>query len=102
MVKPMGSRVLVEVIKLDEIRGGILIPKHALDREQRAQTKGRFVDAGVLAEECIRDIVPRTEVIFARYSGSQPIEDDGRLFFLINDVDVLAIITENKGDVTDG
>jgi len=92
-VRPLGDRVLVEVLEAEEMtKGGIVLPDNAQEKPQQAKVlavgKGKLLDDGNLAapEVKIGDIV-----IFGKYSGTELKIEDRNLLMMRED-DILGIV----------
>lgn len=117
-IKPVGHRVLVKPIKVEEkYKGGIIVATAKdIDREQRAQTYGVVVAIG---DQCWKDLGNRTvvvsdgnvkeikkegspwckvgdKVLYQKYSGMEISDQSGDYLDLIilADNDITAIIEE--------
>ena len=89
-LKPLGDRVVVEVIEEDEVSAsGIVIPANAREKPQRARVlavgPGRYED-GVRIP---LDLAVDDEVVFAKYGGTE-VSVDGEDYLLLRETDVLA------------
>ena len=91
-VKPLGDRVLVEVLEAEEItKGGIVLPDTVKEKPQQAKVvavgKGKVSDGKVISPEVkVGDVV-----LFGKYSGTELKLDDRELLMLRED-DILGII----------
>jgi len=93
-IKPLGDRIMVEVLEAKEVsRGGILLPDSAKEKPQEAKViaigKGRVSDDGkVIAPEVKVD----DTVLFGKYTGTE-ITIDGREYLILKEEDILAIVS---------
>lgn len=101
MIKPAGHRVLVIPEEVDEKTGSIYLPAETRARMGDAQIFGKVVAVGATAFKAFDDGDPWCQVgdrvAFAKYGGfiiKDP--DDNKLYRLLNDEDICAVIT--KGD----
>ena len=92
-VKPLGDRVLVEVLDAEEVtKGGIVLPDSAQEKPQEAKIvavgKGKVSDEGKLIpmEVKVGDIV-----LFGKYSGTE-IKIEGESYLMLKEDDILGII----------
>lgn len=92
-IKPLGDRVLVEVLEAEEVtKGGIVLPETAKEKPQQAKViavgKGKVADDG-------KTIAPEVQegntVIFGKYSGTELKVDERNLLMLRED-DILGIV----------
>ena len=92
-VKPLGDRVLVEVLEAEEVtKGGIVLPDTAKEKPQQAKVvavgKGKLADDGkVVPLEVKKDDV----VLFGKYSGTELKLEDKNLLML-KEEDILGIV----------
>ncbi|MGB9621556.1 MAG: co-chaperone GroES [Brevinematia bacterium] len=86
-VKPLGDRVLVKVLQIEEkTKGGIYIPQTAQEKTQQ----------GIVEEIGDSDQIKvkvGQKIIYDKYAGTQIKIDDVEYLILRND-DILAIIEE--------
>ncbi|MBT7074910.1 MAG: co-chaperone GroES [Anaerolineae bacterium] len=91
-LRPLGDRVVVELIKDDFSAGGIALPETAKDEPQR----GFVLAAGpglrsVSGERMTMDVVVGDEILFARYGGSS-LKHEGKDLLILREDEILAII----------
>ncbi|MBF0217490.1 MAG: co-chaperone GroES [Candidatus Omnitrophica bacterium] len=92
-IKPLGDRVLVEVLEAEEMtRGGILLPDNAKEKPQQAKVvavgKGKVADDGkVIAPEVKAGDI----ILFGKYSGTE-LKLDERELLMLREEDILGII----------
>lgn len=97
--KPLGSRVLVKPLEVEEkTAGGIFLPDSAIEKDRAVQQDAIIIAMGALAfkHELGGKLIdypdkPKVgdEVRIVKYVGDVFIDDDR--YRLINDVDILAI-----------
>lgn len=92
-LKPLGDRVLVEVMEAEEkTKGGIVLPDNAKEKPQKGKImavgKGKVADDGkVVALEVKKGDV----VLYGKYSGTELKVEDKSLLML-REEDILAIV----------
>ncbi len=91
-VKPLGDKILVEVLEADEkTKGGIILPDTA--KEEKTEGKvisvgaGRYLDTGKIQP---LEVKTGDKVIFGKYSGDE-ILIDGKKHKVIKESEVLAV-----------
>jgi len=92
-VRPLGDRVLVEILEAEEVtKGGIILPDTAQEKPQQAKIvavgTGRITDEG---KEVALKVKDGDVVLFSKYSGTELKIDDKDLLMLKED-DILGII----------
>jgi len=92
-IKPLGDRVLVEAIELEEvIKGGIVIPDSAKEKPQEAKVvaigPGKRDDNGKLIP---MDVKVGDTVLTSKYGGTE-IKIDDKEYKILNASDILAIV----------
>jgi chaperonin GroES len=92
-VKPLGDRVLVKRIELQEqIRGGIIIPDTAKEKPQEAEVvavgDGKFDDAGKRIQMTVK---AGDRVLIGKYSG-QDIKIDDVEHTILREDEILGIV----------
>jgi len=87
-IKPLGSRVLVEVVESEQKTiSGIIIP----DSAQEKQQKGTVIATGKGTESEKMEVKIGDVVLYGKYAGTE-IEDGGQKFLILNQSDILAIV----------
>jgi chaperonin GroES len=92
-VKPLGDRVLVKRIELQEqIRGGIIIPDTAKEKPQEAEVvavgDGKFDDAGKRIPMTVK---AGDRILIGKYSG-QDIKLDDVEHTILREDEILGIV----------
>ena len=91
--KPLGSRVLIETIKQEEITAsGIILPETAKEKPQQ----GKVLAAGPgdrndKGERVAMDVKAGDVVLFAKYSGTE-VKMDGKKLLILRESDILGIV----------
>ncbi|ASN79844.1 MULTISPECIES: co-chaperone GroES [Deinococcus] len=94
MLKPLGDRVLVEIVEETEQKtaGGLYVPDTAKEKSQRGKVVA--VGAGKMTDEGKRipmDINVGDTVYFAKYGGTE-VSLEGKNYSLLSERDILAIV----------
>jgi chaperonin GroES len=105
-IVPLDHRVLVLRDKVEEkTAGGIILPPSEIDKQGHATTNAPIVALGALAwSEAKHDarsfgvdaVFPEagSRVKVGRYTGDNHKGADGEEYTILNDVDVIALLTE--------
>lgn len=105
-IVPLDKRVLVLHDPVDEVtKGGIILPTSEVDKKKYATTNATVIAIGALAwAEARHDIQtfnldavlpePGDRVKVGKYTGEQHKGRDGKEYTILNDSDVLALLTE--------
>lgn len=94
MLKPLGDRVLVEIIEEAEQKtaGGLFVPDTAKEKSQRGKVvavgNGKLLDSGT---RVALDVKEGDTVYFAKYGGTE-VSLDGKNYSILNERDILAIV----------
>nr|C5D4F3.1 RecName: Full=Co-chaperonin GroES; AltName: Full=10 kDa chaperonin; AltName: Full=Chaperonin-10; Short=Cpn10 [Geobacillus sp. WCH70] len=93
MLKPLGDRVVIEVIETEEkTASGIVLPDTAKEKPQEGRVvavgKGRVLDSG----ECVApEVEVGDRIIFSKYAGTE-VKYDGKEYLILRESDILAVI----------
>jgi co-chaperonin GroES (HSP10) len=94
---PVDLRILVKPDPVEEKIGSIYVPDQAKDKAKYAATKATVVAVGCNAYEKwgehARKPKPGDRVIFAQYTGAREKGADGADYIVMNDEDLLAVIS---------
>jgi co-chaperonin GroES (HSP10) len=96
-IHPSLDRVLIRPDEIERrTEGGIIIPETVGELHAMAQSIGTFVDAGPDAYSDYHGPAakPGDRVAFAKYGGLQVEGKDGKVYRLMNDIDVTAVVEE--------
>lgn len=94
MLKPLGDRVLVEIIEETEQKtaGGLYVPDSAKEKSQRGKVtavgNGKVLDNGTRVP---LDVKAGDTVYFAKYGGTE-VSLEGKNYSILAERDILAIV----------
>ena len=96
MLKPLGDRVLVEIVEEAEQKtaGGLYVPDTAKEKSQRGKVvavgTGKMLDNGtrVAVEVTVGDIV-----YFAKYGGNE-VQLEGKNYSILSERDILGVLEQ--------
>ena len=92
-LKPLGDKVIVEVLNAKEkSSGGIILPDNAQEKPQEAKVlavgSGKTLGNGKVVPP---ELKAGDTILFGKYSGNE-VKLDGKEFLIIQQDDVLAVI----------
>lgn len=92
-LKPLGDKVVVEVIDEPEVSaGGIVLPDTAKEKSQRGKVlavgSGKLLDSG---ERVALEVQEGDTVVFAKYGGTE-ISLEGKELMILSERDIHAIV----------
>ncbi|MFC4452239.1 co-chaperone GroES [Deinococcus sonorensis] len=94
MLKPLGDRILVEIIEENEQKtaGGLYVPDTAKEKSQRGRVvavgSGKTLDNGTKVPV---EVKSGDTVYFAKYGGTE-VSLDGKNYSILSERDILAIV----------
>ncbi|HEY5669740.1 MAG TPA: co-chaperone GroES [Anaerolineales bacterium] len=92
-LKPLGNRVVVEPIEMEEMTtGGIVLPETAKEKPQKGKILS--IGPGERDEKGTRvpmDVKAGDVVLYAKYAGTE-IKVDGKKLLILKESDLLAIV----------
>ncbi|CAM4035375.1 co-chaperone GroES [Deinococcus marmoris] len=94
MLKPLGDRVLVEIVEETEQKtaGGLFVPDSAKEKSQRGKViaigTGKMLDNGT---RVALDVKEGDTVYFAKYGGTE-VTLEGKNYSILAERDILAIV----------
>lgn len=97
MLKPIGDRLIVEVLSEEEkTPGGILLPDTAREKPQEGKViavgTGRMLENG---QKVDLEVKVGDKVIFSKYGGTE-VKHKGKDYLILKESDVHAIVEEDK------
>lgn len=93
MLKPLGDRVIIELVESEEkTASGIVLPDTAKEKPQEGKVvavgTGRVLDNG---ERISLEVAQGDRIIFSKYAGTE-VKYDGNEYLILRESDILAII----------
>jgi len=93
MIKPLGDRVVIELVALEEkTASGIVLPDSAKEKPQEGKVvsvgSGRITDSG---EKVALEVAEGDHIIFSKFSGTE-VEYNGKEYLILREDDILAVI----------
>ncbi|WP_188207162.1 co-chaperone GroES [Alkalibacillus aidingensis] len=93
MLKPLGDRVIVEVVEQEETTSsGIVLPDSAKEKPQEGQVvavgSGRVTENG---EKVTLEVNEGDRVIYSKFAGTE-VEKDGKEYLVLRENDILAVV----------
>ncbi|WP_332696813.1 co-chaperone GroES [Halalkalibacter lacteus] len=93
MLKPLGDRVVIELVELEEkTASGIVLPDSAKEKPQEGKVvavgTGRVTDNG---EKVALEVSAGDAIIFSKYAGTE-VKYEGKEYLILRESDILAVI----------
>lgn len=93
MLKPLGDRVVIELVESEEkTASGIVLPDSAKEKPQEGKVvavgTGRVLDSG---ERVALEVAEGDRIIFSKYAGTE-VKYQGNDYLLLRESDILAVI----------
>jgi chaperonin GroES len=100
-IAPLDLRVLVKPDSAERrTPGGIILPDETVEKDEWAMQKGTLVAVGTCAwaeakaDRGFEAPEPGDRVLIGKYSGTKVTGTDGEKYLMMNDADVLGVLTE--------
>ncbi|MGM0855194.1 MAG: co-chaperone GroES [Bacillota bacterium] len=95
MLKPLGDRVVIELVESEEkTASGIVLPDSAKEKPQEGKVMavgtGRILDNG---ERVALEVAVGNRIIFSKYAGTE-VKYQGTEYLILRDSDILAVVGE--------
>ena len=93
MLKPLGDRVVIELVEAEEkTASGIVLPDSAKEKPQEGKVvavgTGRVLENG---ERVALEVKEGDRIIFSKYAGTE-VKYEGNEYLILRESDILAII----------
>lgn len=93
MLKPLGDRIVIELIEAEEkTSSGIVLPDSAKEKPQEGKViaagAGRVLENG---QRIDLEVKEGDRIIFSKYSGTE-VKHEGNEYLILRESDVLAVI----------
>lgn len=94
--KPLGDRVLIEVLEAEEkTKGGIVLPDTAKEKPQQGKViavgKGKLLENGEVKPLEVKE---GDIVVFSKYAGTEVRTKEGDEYLILREDDILAIVED--------
>ncbi|MHA6253199.1 co-chaperone GroES [Oceanobacillus sp. CAU 1775] len=93
MIKPLGDRVVIELVEQEETTAsGIVLPESAQEKPQEGRVvavgSGRVTDSG---EKVALEVAEGDRIIYSKFAGTE-VKYEGKEYLIIRENDILAVI----------
>ncbi len=93
MLKPLGDRVIIEVVEQEETTSsGIVLPDSAQEKPQEGKVvavgSGRVTEQG---EKVAPEVKEGDRVIYSKFAGTE-VKQDGKEYLVLRESDILAVV----------
>ncbi|MBS4179599.1 co-chaperone GroES [Lederbergia citrea] len=93
MLKPLGDRVIIELVESEEkTASGIVLPDSAKEKPQEGKIvavgTGRVLESG---ERVALEVAEGDNIIFSKYAGTE-VKYQGNEYLILRESDILAVI----------
>ncbi|SET76850.1 chaperonin GroES [Oceanobacillus limi] len=93
MIKPLGDRVVIELVEQEETTAsGIVLPDSAKEKPQEGKVvavgSGRVTENG---EKVALEVSEGDRIIFSKFAGTE-VKYDGTEYLILRENDILAIV----------
>ncbi|MED3662575.1 co-chaperone GroES [Ureibacillus sp. FSL K6-8385] len=93
MLKPLGDRVVIELIEVEEkTASGLVLPDSAKEKPQEGKVvavgSGRVLDNGTRVEP---EVKVGDTIIFSKYAGTE-VKYEGKEYLILRESDILAVL----------
>lgn len=93
MLRPLGDRVVVEVIEVEEkTASGLVLPDSAKEKPQEGKVvavgPGRVLDNGTRVEPEVKE---GDIIIYSKYAGTE-VKYEGKEYLILRESDILAVL----------
>ena len=95
MLKPLGDRVVIELVESEEkTASGIVLPDSAKEKPQEGKVvavgNGRVLESG---ERVALEVAVGNHIIFSKYAGTE-VKYEGKELLILRESDILAVTGE--------
>lgn len=93
MLKPLGDRIVIELVEVEEkTSSGIIVPDSAKEKPQEGNViavgTGRVLDNGQRVDLEVKE---GDRIVFAKYSGTE-VKYEGTEYLILRESDILAVV----------
>ncbi|WP_042225409.1 co-chaperone GroES [Oceanobacillus manasiensis] len=94
MIKPLGDRVVIELVEQEEkTASGIVLPDSAKEKPQEGKVvavgSGRVTEHG---EKVALEVAEGDRIIFSKFAGTE-VKYEGTEYLILRENDILAVVS---------
>ncbi|MFC3041632.1 co-chaperone GroES [Virgibacillus xinjiangensis] len=94
MIKPLGDRVVIELVEQEEkTASGIVLPDSAQEKPQEGKVvavgSGKVADNG---ERVALEVSEGDRIIFSKFAGTE-VNHEGTEYLILRESDILAVVS---------
>ncbi len=92
MLKPLGDRVIIKAVEVEEItKGGIVLPTNAKEKSGIAEVVAVGPGGNIDGKEVTMNVKVGDKVVCSKYTGTE-IKYEGTEYTILKQSDILAIV----------
>lgn len=92
MIKPLGDRVVIELVEQEETTAsGIVLPGSAQEKPQEGKVVAAGSGAIVDGKKVALEVKENDQVIFSKFAGTE-VEYKGKEYLILRESDILAVV----------
>lgn len=91
-VKPLGDRVVIKNVEVEETtKGGLILTSAAKEKPQMAEVLAVGPGGMVDGKEVVMQVAVGQKVIYSKYAGTE-VKIDGKEMIIVRQNDILAVV----------
>ena len=91
-VKPLGDRVVIKNVEVEETtKGGLILTSAAKEKPQMAEVVAVGPGGTVDGKEITMQVKPGQKIIYSKYAGTE-VKIDGQELIIVRQNDILAVV----------
>lgn len=91
-VKPLGDRVVIKNVEVEETtKGGLILTSAAKEKPQMAEVLAVGPGGMVDGKEVVMQVAVGQKVIYSKYAGTE-VKIDGKELIIVRQNDILAVV----------
>lgn len=91
-VKPLGDRVVIKNVEVEETtKGGLILTSAAKEKPQMAEVIAVGPGGTVDGKEIVMQVAVGQKVIYSKYAGTE-VKIDGQELIIVRQNDILAVV----------
>ena len=91
-VKPLGDRVVIKNVEVEETtKGGLILTSAAKEKPQMAEVVAVGPGGTVDGKEVVMQVAVGQKVIYSKYAGTE-VKIDGQELIIVRQNDILAVV----------
>lgn len=94
MLKPLGDRVVVQLIKEEKTVGGFVLAGTSQDKTQKARVEAVGEGIRTLSGDLVAPSITQGDTVLLESHAGTPVKDGDKDYLIVREADILAVVQD--------